>query len=265
MKRFYLLWLAGMVALMPLSAHADTDKLIEGAKLCTRHLPRYEREYGIPTHLLSAIASTESGRYHEGLGIKVPWPWTINANGKGYVYESKQEAIAAVHQLRARGIESIDVGCMQVNLYHHPEAFRSLDQAFEPQTNIAYAASFLRDLYQQGGSWRKAAGDYHSKTRGRGEQYASQVYDSWYQIIDKLRAAHLQVASSQTVMAANEVKPVLKSPVKITRHLPEHEGKTFAAYTPPRMNSIKVSAKDPVRIMVWSSSTRLSRWPTVSR
>src|SRR5277367_3222387 len=78
---------------------AGNDPLIEGAKLCTRHLARYEREYGVPTHLLSAIASTESGRYHEGLQIKVPWPWTINAGGKGYIYDSKAEAVAAVRKL----------------------------------------------------------------------------------------------------------------------------------------------------------------------
>ena len=154
-----------------------TDDLIEGAKLCTRQLPHFEREYGIPTHLLSAIASTESGRYHAGLGLKVPWPWTINVEGKGYFFPSKQEAMAAVHKYQARGIQSIDVGCMQVNLYHHPHAFSSLDQAFEPQSNVAYAASFLRGLYEDERSWKKAAADYHSKTPNLGSQYASIVYD----------------------------------------------------------------------------------------
>src|SRR4029079_10379480 len=105
-------------------------------------------------HLLSAIASTESGRYHEGLQIKVPWPWTINVGGKGYWFDSKEEAIAAVRKYQHRGIQSIDVGCMQVNLYHHPEGFASLDQAFEPEHNVAYAASFLRSLYQEDGTWK---------------------------------------------------------------------------------------------------------------
>ena len=67
----------------PLSASAltsddNTDNtLVEGAKLCTRYLPRHERQYGIPVHLLAAIASTESGRYHHALGLNLPWPWTI--------------------------------------------------------------------------------------------------------------------------------------------------------------------------------------------
>src|ERR1700712_3063188 len=125
-----LLLMLGVMLWTPISANAaeiSSDALIEGAKLCTRQLPRYEREYGIPTHLLSAIASTESGRYHEGLRIRVPWPWTINAEGKGYFFDSKSQAIAAVRKLRAQGVQSIDVGCMQVNLHHHANAFASLD------------------------------------------------------------------------------------------------------------------------------------------
>jgi hypothetical protein len=103
------------------SAHAgSTDPLIEGAKLCTKQLPQYEKQNGIPAHLLSAIAATESGRYHQDLKIRIPWPWTINAAGRGYYFESKQEAIAAVKKLRKQGVQSIDVGCMQVNLHHHP-------------------------------------------------------------------------------------------------------------------------------------------------
>jgi hypothetical protein len=232
-----------------------SDALIEGAKLCTRHLPRYEREYGIPTHLLSAIASTESGRYHDGLKIAIPWPWTINAEGKGYYFASKAEAIAAANKLRRQGIQSMDVGCMQVNLHHHSQAFGSLDEAFEPSNNIAYAASFLRSLYQQQGSWKKAAADYHSKTPTRGNHYVGRVYNSWYQIIDKLRIAKLQV-SETTVVAMNAMKTetigervgaatVINA--KAPKALPEQAGKKLRAYQPPRMNSIKLSKQESTR------------------
>ncbi len=162
---------AGFFAAAPAFAAAP-DTLIEGAKQCTRHLPRYEREYAIPTHLLSAIASTESGRYHEGLKMRLPWPWTINVEGTGYFFNTKEDADQlAVRKLQMRGIQSIDVGCMQVNLMHHPHAFRSLEEAFEPQYNVAYAAGFLRGLYQQDGSWKQASADYHSHTPARGEEY----------------------------------------------------------------------------------------------
>lgn len=168
---------------------APTDKLIDGARLCTRSLPRFEREYGIPVHLLSAIASTESGRYHQGLKIALPWPWTINAEGKGYYYDSKAEAVAAAKKFRAAGIRSMDVGCMQVNLLHHANAFASLEDAFEPDKNIAYGASFLRGLYEEMRSWKSAASAYHSRTPSFGAQYVSRVYDRWYSIIDRVRGA----------------------------------------------------------------------------
>jgi hypothetical protein len=230
MKRLMFV-VGGMLALMSSSARADD--LIEGAKLCTAQLPRYEREYGIPTHLLSAISTTETGRYHEGLKIRIPWPWTINANGKGYVFDTKKEAIAAVKRLRARGVESIDVGCMQVNIHHHADAFASLDQAFDPEANIAYAAGFLRGLYDEEGSWKKAAADYHSKTPWLGKKYVKEVYSSWYQIVEKLRAARLQVPDN-SVAAMNELKgPVHKTSVK-TQHAHERPPAQVAVYHPTR-------------------------------
>lgn len=231
-----------------------TDSLIEGAKLCTKYLPRYEREYGIPTHLLSAIASTESGRYHQGLKIAVPWPWTINVEGKGYYFDSKAEAITAVRNYRNRGIKSIDVGCMQVNLMHHAQAFSSLEQAFEPQYNIAYAASFLRNLYEEDKSWKHAASAYHSKTPSRGQQYVGSVYDQWYTIVSKLREARLQAPAPDSFAQADApavtnavVKHVEPAATRQVAALPEQRGATPAAYTSPRMNSISVTRQESKR------------------
>ncbi len=234
----------------------STDPLIEGAKLCTKQLPQYEKQNGIPAHLLSAIAATESGRYHQDLKIRIPWPWTINAAGRGYYFESKQEAIAAVKKLRKQGVQSIDVGCMQVNLHHHPEAFDSLEQAFEPQYNIAYAAAFLRALYEEEKSWKKAAASYHSKTQEKGTRYVGQVYDSWQRLVEKLRVAKLQVpASSISEMKGMRPKQVAnntKTGVVYAGLAPaagtanksavasDKESKKYAAYQPPRMKSITV-------------------------
>lgn len=186
-----LLTVAAVSAFCP-SARAlmsDDHSIIEGAKLCTRYLPRHEREYGIPEHLLAAIASTESGRYHHALGLNLPWPWTINVEGKGYFFDTKQEAVNAVQKLHARGVQSIDVGCMQVNLYHHPNAFANLDQAFDPAYNVAYAAQFLTRNFHDEGTWRKATADYHSKTPMYGDQYARLVFSVWGRIVNKVADA----------------------------------------------------------------------------
>src|ERR1700729_2748973 len=83
--------LAATLILGAFSAQAlksDDNTLVEGAKLCTRYLPRHERQYGIPEHLLAAIASTESGRFHKALGMNLPWPWTINVEGTGYFFDT---------------------------------------------------------------------------------------------------------------------------------------------------------------------------------
>jgi hypothetical protein len=266
----------GMLAASPVQAQS-TDLMIEGAKHCTRQLPRYERQYGIPTHLLSAIASTESGRYHKGLNIKVPWPWTINADGAGYYLDSKSEAIAMVRKLQSRGVKSIDVGCMQVNLMHHPMAFGSLEEAFDPEHNVAYAASFLRSIYQEESSWKKAAAFYHSRTPSRGGEYVGHVYNSWYSIVDKLRMAQVEVPSS-SLTAMNDMKRSVgdtssftssgrpygsnsvivagqkqstsaysrPSAMKVAR-LPEQKGQKVSAYRSPRMNSIQVTNADDRR------------------
>jgi len=63
-----------------------------------------------------------------------PWPWTINAEGQGPYFATRAEAISAVQRLQEQGVRSIDVGCMQVNLLHHPQAFATMEQAFDPPT-----------------------------------------------------------------------------------------------------------------------------------
>jgi hypothetical protein len=104
-----------------------------------------------------------------------PWPWTINAEGEGRFFASKAEALAAVRDLQAKGVKSIDVGCMQVNLMHHPQAFASLEQAFDPAANAAYAARFLNVLYGQTRDWTRATAFYHSATPELGEAYQRKV------------------------------------------------------------------------------------------
>jgi hypothetical protein len=89
------------------------------------------------------------------------------------------EAITAVQAFQASGIRSIDVGCAQVNLLHHPGAFSSLAAAFDPQANADYAARFLRALHASTGNWPLAAAAYHSQTPELGRVYARKVMAAW--------------------------------------------------------------------------------------
>lgn len=149
------------------------------AALCRSAIAAAELGRRIPDEFLSAIAKVESGRPVDGR--VVPWPWTINAEGVGSFFASKEDAIAAVLSLQARGVKSIDVGCMQVNLQQHPEAFRSLEQAFDPAANAEFAAGLLVSLFIQAGSWPLAAAAYHSQTPTLGAAYQRQVLAAWAQ------------------------------------------------------------------------------------
>ena len=75
-------------------------------------------------------------------------------------------------------MRSIDVGCMQVNLLHHPQAFATLEQAFDPPTNARYAARFLISLFHQTADWPKAGALYHSATPEIAADYARRLEPS---------------------------------------------------------------------------------------
>lgn len=143
--------------------------------LCRAAVAAAEREYGLPTGLLAAISQVESGRRDPATGEAGPWPWTINAEGRGKFFPTKAEAVAEVRQLQAGGMRSIDVGCMQINQRHHPNAFSSLEEAFDPLANARYAARFLKELQATRGDWMRAAGNYHSNTPERAELYRNAV------------------------------------------------------------------------------------------
>jgi len=153
-----------------------------GGGPCSAVIAAAEDREGIPDHLLAAISRAESGRTDPETGEIVAWPWTLNAGGEGFYFATKAEAVAKVRELRAKGITSIDVGCMQVNLHHHPDAFDSLDEAFEPGANVAYAAAFLKDLREANHSWARAVALYHSATREFNYPYRRRVYQLWGQI-----------------------------------------------------------------------------------
>ncbi len=148
-------------------------------ELCVRHIAAAERLLSLPRHLLTAISRTESGRWSSERQAHLAWPWTVMAEGRGRYLPSKAAAVAEVEALKAKGVRNIDVGCMQINLRYHPEAFDSLEQAFDPAFNVAYAAKFLTDLRAETNSWTKAVGRYHSATPIHANRYRGKVFDYW--------------------------------------------------------------------------------------
>ncbi len=138
-----------------------------------------EQAAGLPAGMLDAIGRVESGRYDPVSGQVWAWPWAVNAAGEGHSFNGLTEAINYVRDRQSAGVQSIDVGCFQINLQQHPDAFTSLEAAFDPATNAAYAARFLASLRQRTGGWSTAVAFYHSATPGLGEPYRDLVLARW--------------------------------------------------------------------------------------
>jgi hypothetical protein len=142
--------------------------------VCAQAIAAAEAGSGLPPGLLGAIARVETGRRTPTGGVQ-PWPWSFNAAGEGRYMATRVEAVAEVQARLAAGTRSIDIGCMQINLLHHPDAFASVEAGFDPATNVAYAVRFLRSLHAQTGDWAQATARYHSATPERGLIYHQRV------------------------------------------------------------------------------------------
>ncbi|MBW8269347.1 lytic transglycosylase domain-containing protein [Caldovatus aquaticus] len=174
------------------------------AQQCRAAIQAAERSHNLPPQLLQAIARVESGRRDPATGAVSPWPWTVNAEGQGRHFDTREEAIAHVRQLQARGVRLIDVGCLQINLHHHPRAFASLEEAFDPAANARYAARFLNELYAARRDWTWAAAHYHSQTPELAEAYRGRVLAAWpaeqrrpYTIRDEMAYAWAQAGGAR--------------------------------------------------------------------
>lgn len=147
--------------------------------ICSTFAAQQEKAEHVPPGLVHAVAMAESGRWLEQDKATHPWPWTVTSGSDSFYLSSKETAIAKVEELQANGRTNIDVGCMQINLHYHPSAFSNLEEAFDPDQNVAYGTKFLKKLRIKTRSWGKATAFYHSQNRARGIAYREKVYSLW--------------------------------------------------------------------------------------
>ena len=164
----------------------------QAGDVCGIALAKAENKYQIKKDLLQTIASVESGRWDKKKEQRIAWPWTVQSNGKGHFYNSKDEAIAAVKELMDKGVTNIDVGCMQINLKYHKNAFKNVEEALDPEKNVDYSAKYLLGLYRQSKNWTTAAMQYHSKNHTDGEIYKKKL--------EKHYAKHIKPQAIQTLL-----------------------------------------------------------------
>ncbi len=167
------------LGLRGVDAPISTSAISDPWNICEREAIRRELADGLPRAIVAAVAMAESGRYNRAAHTRRAWPWTINAQGRPYYFDTKAEAVRFTRNLLKNGIRSIDVGCMQVNLRYHPNAFENLQAAFDPATNVAYAADFLLRLHRRLGTWPDAVSHYHSGEPSRHRPYFRRVIGIW--------------------------------------------------------------------------------------
>ncbi len=187
------------------------------AELCRAATDRAERVHQTPPGLLRAVSLVESGRAVDG--VRAAWPWTVNLEGAGHWFETRDEALAFVRAALAEGRDSFDVGCMQINYRWHGRHFASVEEMFDPSANADYAARFLSALEDETGDWMRAAGYYHSRTPSRSDHYRGLVAAAYADALEDRRQRRLAVARPAELRpAAPETPPpspvVERAPVR---------------------------------------------------
>lgn len=189
------------LATLASTASATPSKAPETHDVCAAAIDRAEAGRNLPHELMTAISRVESGRWDKARKELVAWPWTVTNGPDGQYFPTKEAAIAHVRALQARGISNIDVGCMQVNLHFHPDAFESLDAALDPETNARYAADLLGRLFESRRSWGEAIRHYHSATPKFNRPYHEKVVRQWNAARTVSAEAH-----RQAVIAAHKAQ-----------------------------------------------------------
>lgn len=206
---------AGLLAVLALLA-AFTGRA--SAMSCTQAAAVAEAGAGIPAGLLLAIGLVESGRT-DAAGVRAPWPFAIQSGGAGRFLASAEEAVAAVESLQTGGVQSIDVGCFQINLLHHPGAFPNLATGFDPMANALAASRFLASLREELGAWEPAVAAYHSRTETLGTPYRDLVLAAWHGTLAPAAAVRA-VAGIRVWGPAGEIVPASPGPTLVSMIVP---------------------------------------------
>ena len=176
-------WIGLTLVLGTTEAHTNTTQDVGNKwNICLNAVNSAERLNAIPLYLLRAVSQVESGRWHKEKKANIAWPWTVTSGSAGKFFDTKAEAVAEVEFLMTRGVRNIDVGCMQINLKAHANAFSTIEDAFDPPTNATYGAKYLRTMYRRTRNWLKAAGGYHSMTPHLNAKYRAKVGHIWNEL-----------------------------------------------------------------------------------
>ena len=185
---------------------AEIDGMSAIDNVCLAEARRAEVQHGIPRGLLQSITRVEAGR-KTVTSEYMPWPWTLNDQGKGLFFDTKQAAVDYLRAAVSSGDHSGDAGCMQVKTKWHMDGFFELADMLDPVQNTDYAASFLFDLHDAHQSWDNAVKHYHSSDPAKHVQYHARVLGE----LETYLAAH-----NAPLVAADPMVDVADAPLAVS-------------------------------------------------
>ena len=155
---------------------------------------------------MAAIVKQESGGQ----------PWVVNNNTtrKSITFASKALAVAAAVVAVGRG-ESVDMGLAQINSNNLPLLGLSVDQVFDPCTNIAAGAKILASGYGRTGSLGGALSMYNTGRSDSkiGATYAKKVFWQAGVQVPAIPGGHLVKLPDVSSFATN---PAAMAAVRLT-------------------------------------------------
>lgn len=130
---------------------------------------------GVDPNLLYAIALAESQREIDGL-VR-PWPWSLNVQGKGRYFETREEAEAFLSETLATGIRNVDIGPMQINYSWHGHRVLNPADLFDIQTSVRVGADILSEALASSPDDKElGVGRYHNwGDENRARKYGRKV------------------------------------------------------------------------------------------
>lgn len=161
---------------------------------------------GVDPVTMAAVVKQESGGQ----------PWVVNNNTtrKSTIFESKAAAVAAAMAAVGRG-DSVDMGLVQINNKNLPALGLTVEQVFDPCTNLAAGAHILTTGYLKAGSLGGALSIYNT---GRpdstvGANYAKSVFGQARAKVPEIPGGQLAKLPEVSSFATN---PAAMAAVRLT-------------------------------------------------
>ncbi|MDX8126969.1 transglycosylase SLT domain-containing protein [Methylomonas sp. OY6] len=142
--------------LVSLSANAYSNALINS------NWGKIAAEKGLDPFELYAVSLMESSKYSSNNTI-TPWPLAINAAGTAIFPRNRGDALNALACELEKGITSIDVGLMQINIKWNGYRVSDIKSLFDPEVNLRVGADILAEAIRS---------EPHDKTLGLGRYHA---------------------------------------------------------------------------------------------